>query len=371
MGIDMGTSSAKGVALNGTSVSASTRIALSPPATTSDLWNAFEEAFSDLLPPERRSEVDCLCVGGRAPTLVGIRADDQPGPVFGWIGDREGGREDVFHMDAVAKRLIEHDRNLHDSCRFYVNPHEYLSFRLTGIVRSSSPSDLYHPWGGYVTEAARRIRKARIDPAKVAPPMLVGRPIGNVSTPSARALGLKNSAMVVMGGWDFMMDLLGSGLNSAGKVLIRGGTSLALDLLWSNALTLSGFHSTPHFMPGLFVVGKLIRPPLLQPAYRPDSQAAGRARPKRAVEEVAEDLLLLNSAAGEPSSVVCSGPNAMSLDFCSELAVRLGRDVERVTTPVTEAHGAAIVASVAVGLTPTYEDHIRVIESGRERVTTV
>lgn len=368
VGIDVGTSSVKAVALTGTTISSSVRIPTMVPAKTSTLWALFREALMELLPPTERMKVGSLCVSGRAPTLVGVRADQEEGPIVGWQSSSMRA-EERFYMDSIAKSLMEEDHDLYDSCRFFVNPHEFLTYKLTGFVRSSTPSALYHPWGGYVTEATRRIRRMRIDTAKVAPQAVVGSIIGAVSRTAADELGLDSAVRIVMGGWDFMSDLLGSGIIASGELLIRAGTSLAVDALWSEPLSVDGFFSIPHFISGLFTVGRVVRP---SSGHLGGLVAEGQENtplPKHGVQEIREVagvISSLESIIGRPSTIVCSGMNALDDVFCLTLAQVLERGVERVGNPVAEARGAAIVGSVASGLTPTYEDHIRTIRSERE-----
>jgi hypothetical protein len=351
-------------------VTSSVRIPIAAPTRTSDLWTLFSEALTGLLPPEARMQVGSLCVSGRAPTLVGIRVDQEDGPVVGWRSNSMKGNE-RFYMDSIAKSLATEDRSLYDECRFFVNPHEFLTYRLTGVIRSSTPSELYHPWGGYMTEATRRIREARIGVAKVAPPVVVGSLIGNVSRNVADGLGLDPNTRVVMGGWDFMADLLGSGLIAPGELLIRAGTSLAVDALWSGPLETSGFFSVPHFISGLFVVGRVVRPSI---DYLANLGAEGQevTRPFRynelEVRKVVEAISSLVDLMEEPSVVACSGMNALDDGFCLALSQVLERGIERVSNPVAEARGAAIVGSISSGLTPTYEEHARTIRSERETI---
>jgi sugar (pentulose or hexulose) kinase len=370
VGVDVGTSSLKAVVLTETVVSSSVRIPIAVPTRTSDLWTLFSEALTGLLPPEARTQVGSLCVSGRAPTLVGIRADQEDGPVVGWQSSSTRGNE-RFYMDSIAKSLATEDRDLYDECRFFVNPHEFLTYRLSGVIRSSTPSELYHPWGGYMTEATRRIREARIDTAKVAPPAVVGSLIGTVAKKAADELGLNPSTRVVMGGWDFMADLLGSGITAPGELLIRAGTSLAVDALWSRPLEASGFFSVPHFISGLFVVGRIVR---LASSHSGNLGVQGREvipppqYDEQEVHRIAEAISSLVNVMGEPSVVMCSGMNALDDGFCLMLSQVLERAVERVSSPVAEARGAAIVGSIASGLTPTYEEHARTIRSERETI---
>lgn len=370
VGVDVGTSSLKVVVLTGTVIASSVRIPTAVPTRTSDLWTLFSEALTGLLPPEARMQVGSLCVSGRAPTLVGIRADQEDGPVVGWQSSSTRGNE-RFYMDSIAKSLATEDRGLYDACRFFVNPHEFLTYRLTGVIRSSTPSELYHPWGGYMTEATRRIREARVDTVRVAPPAVVGSLIGTVSKKAADGLGLDPSTRVVMGGWDFMVDLLGSGIIAPGELLIRAGTSLAVDALWSRPLEAGGFFSVPHFISGLFVVGRVVRSSL---DHLGDFRVEGQevARPFRYDEQemhrIVEAISSLVNVMGEPSVVACSGMNALDDGFFLALSQVLERGVERVSNPVAEARGAAIVGSIASGLTPTYEEHARTIRSEREKI---
>gem|GEM_PF-2999951 len=370
VGIDVGTSSMKAVALAGTTITASARVRAAIPTRTSDLWALFEDVLTHLFYPEELAQVSSLCVSGRAPTLVGIRADEDDGPVRGWQNSsmRENER---FSMDSIVRALASDDRSLYNACRFFVNPHEFLTYRLTGVIRSSTPSELYHPWGGYMTEAARRIKDARIDPAKVAPPVVVGSLIGTVSKKAADELGLDPSTRVAMGGWDFMTDLLGSGIITPGELLIRAGTSLAVDALWSRPVEASGFSSVPHFIRGLFVVGRVLANLQSQPVdarveghetaheFRHDGQSMNR---------IAEAIASLTNVIGEPSVVACSGMNMLDGSLCLTLSQILRREVELVANPVPEARGAAIVGSIASGVTPTYEEHVSMIRSERKKI---
>lgn len=375
VGIDVGTSSAKGVVLRGVEVASTFWMPLWPPSNTSELFAVLQTLLTKLLLPEQRSDVRSICISGRAPTLVGIRADGPEGPVVGWGSDPRTG-EGGFYLDSLARWLMENDRDLYESCRFFVNPHEYLSYRLTGIARSSAPNELYHPWGGYQTEAAKRIRNLRVNPAKIAPAVTVGTILGRMPDSIARRLSMDSSTAVVMGGWDFMMDTLGSGVSTNGEILVRAGTTLSVNSLWSQALTSGGFFSTPHFIPSQFLVGKVIEAGPNRIAQSGEaSEPRGRSRrpwwtrTDFAADRAATVITSLTDLIGPPSSIVCTGQNALSTGFCRELTKAIQRPVERIRNSLSEARGAAIVASIAAGLTLTYEDHIREIRSSRERIT--
>lgn len=367
--MDVGTSSIKAVALDGVVVSASAQAPLSRPSSTSDLRNELTGVLESLLPRKKREQVKALCVGGRAPTLVGLRADQQDGPVVGWEGSSAAAGR--FYLDSIAKSLINHDRDLYDSCMFLVNPHEYLTYVLTGVVRSSTPSGLYHPWGGYVTEAGRRIKAARVDSSKVPPSVLVGSVLGRILPTFALEIGLDETATVVMGGWDFFLDILGSGVSVAGEVLVRAGTSIAVDALWSSPLDVGGFFTTPYFVYGDYVVGKVLRSGGELAGHEkrrvhPVSQEVSGSEDE--TQEIADAISQLRREIGEPLSIVCSGQRALRTDMCRRLVSIIGRAVQRPSEPHTEACGAAVLASVASGLTGTYEEHIQTIKSSWETI---
>ena len=369
--MDVGTSSIKAVVLDGAIISDSARAPLPTPHSTSDLQKAFVDVFESLLPEERRGQVRALCIGGRAPTLVGIRGDQQDGPVVGWEGSPAKATRGRFYLDSIAKSLMEHDRDLYDSCRFFVNPHEYLTYLLTGLVRSSTPSDLYHPWGGYVTEAKRRLKSARVDNSKVAPPVPVGSVVGTISPALAPSLGLEETAIVVMGGWDFFLDILGSAISIPGEILVRAGTSIAVDALWSSPLDFDDFFTTPYFMSGIYVVGNVLRSAAEftgreeHPLRSAGQKASG---PEDDAKEIADAVSRLRQRMGDPLSIVCSGQRALSTDICRRLISMIGRSVQRPGEPDTEARGAAMLASVTSGVTATYEEHIRAIKSTWETI---
>ena len=328
--------------------------------------------LESLLPEGKREQVRALCIGGRAPTLVGVRGEQQDGPVVGWEGiPAAATTRGRFYLDSIAKSLMERDRDLYDSCRFFVNPHEYLTYVLTGLVRSSTPSDLYHPWGGYVTEARRRIKSARVDSAKVAPSVPVGSVVGRISPASALGLGLDEKASVVMGGWDFFLDILGSAVSLAGEILVRAGTSIAVDALWSSPLDVNGFFTTPYFVSGVYVVGRVLRSAAEFAGHEEQgSHSVGQKvfGPEDETQEIADAVSRLRQEMGEPLSIVCSGQRALGTDMCRRLASRIGRIVQRPSEPHTEARGAAVVASVTSGLTATYEEHVRAIKSTWETI---
>jgi len=371
VGVDVGTSSIKAVLLDGLIISGSARAPLPRPRSTGDLQKAFVDLLESLLPEEKREHVRALCIGGRAPTVVGIRGDQQDGPVVGWEGSPATATRSRFYLDSIAKSLMEHDRDLYNSCRFFVNPHEYLTYVLTGLVRSSTPSDLYHPWGGYVTEAKRRLKSARLDSSKVAPSVPVGSVVGRISSALALGLGLDETATVVMGGWDFFSDILGSAVSMAGEILVRAGTSIAVDALWSSPLDFNGFFTVPYFMSGIYVVGKVLRSAAEFTGHEeraPHSTGQEVFRPEDEAQEIADAVSRLRQEMGEPLSIVCSGQRALRTDMCRRLVSRIGRTVQRPSEPHTEARGAAVLASVASGLTATYEEHIRAIKSTWETI---
>lgn len=358
LGVNVGTSRIKGVILDGLELAHELEMTISRPKNTCMLWKSLRSFFRELLREYPLTNVAALSISGRSPTLVGLRKRSRKGPVLGWGGPASDEKEgDSLFMDSLAAKLKGLDARLYDDSVFFLNPHEYLTYMLTGMAFSSTPSNSYHTWGGDLSEANERITKHLVSPEKVAPSKVIGSLVGNVTTEAARVTGLSIDAKVYVGGWDYQMDLIGSGAFISDDFLIRIGSTVGINALVDGRMSSDQFFCSPLFIKGKWVLGKVI-PSSWKRGESEEALVALALRIKNSVRQ-------LQAIVGTNRDLLISGGMAFSTMLPRALSKLMSRRIQRASSIASEAMGCAIVASVSSGLAHNYESYVRTLTSGR------
>ncbi len=185
-----------------------------------------------------------------------------PLPLLAWIR-RTGGAPSPHGGDPVSHMLhLERDRpELAAAARWYLEPVDYLTMRFTGRAAATHASMS----GAWLTDNrrldrlaydSRLVRKAGLDPAKLAPLTATGSVVGTVLPAVASALGLRPEARVVTGTPDLHSAALGTGAIAEGEAHITISTTSWISLPFPRKKT-DATHSIAT-VPGLDSSGYLV-----------------------------------------------------------------------------------------------------------------
>lgn len=209
-------------------------------------WALIVEGARRLLEPERARRVRAIGVTGQYGSTVPVDADGLPtGPCLTWMDTRggpfsrravggpvfgynpraaltfirhSGGAPSTAGADPVGQILyLEHEcLDLVAATRWYLEPVDYVTMRLTGVASATHASRL----AMWMTDN-RHLSQYRYDPAlldlvglnedRLAPLVPFGSPVGALTTSVADELGLAASTVVAAGVPDLHAAAIGSG----------------------------------------------------------------------------------------------------------------------------------------------------------------
>ena len=215
-----------------------------------DWWQALGRASRGLMAELGRPAIKAICVATTASTVVACRSDGMPlCPALLWMDCRAaaeaersaasrnsvmayvGGSNASEWLISKAMWLKEHEPKLYAGADIICECLDYVNFLLSGrwvgsrmnatckwnyeSIERRFPSELYEELGVPGLEA------------KLPPEILpVGGAIGALTTAAAEHLGLGNRPLLVQGGIDAHIGMLGAGTLKPGDMLMIGGTSV-------------------------------------------------------------------------------------------------------------------------------------------------
>ncbi|HEY6396563.1 MAG TPA: FGGY family carbohydrate kinase [Solirubrobacteraceae bacterium] len=415
-----------------------------------DLWEA-EELWLTVADLCKRAvepfagAVDALAIAQLGLIGVPLNADDEPlFPFVTWLDPAAGtakiltrsGLTDTALFAIAGNRLnsiyppawigwmSEHERRFADGMHRWVFVGDWLAYRLSGVLTTD-----YSITSQTLTLDQRelRLREDLLDAFALPhelflPPRQAGTTIGEVTAEAARATGIAVGVTVVLGGADWMIGVLGSGLTEPGDVGILTGTwELTAACLRAPCLTAiaceSGTICDPHVAPGRWALriealsggvtewlreqleatggapadwdeivaacaavppgsGGVVFVPHLFGSYGPrhDELARGafvgltgsttRAAMGRAVFEGlsyqtrAAADALTRATGVEAGRVVVMGGGVKNGLWLQTRADALGRGLEVVEDPDVTPRGAAMLAGLGIGLFSDYHDAV-------------
>jgi len=256
LGVDVGTSSAKGVAVDraGTCL-ASEEIAYAyrvpapgrAEADPDEWWRATREILSRLVARVGAAPVEAVGITGQAPTLVPVDADGRPlGPAILWLDVRAeaeahalaaalgpdaeavgGNRVHPYYLGPKLAWLRVHAPEPFAAAACFLQSHSYPLLRLTGTRATDFASaalcaPLYDAsarswWPRAVAHLGMDGRLPAVRPAHAV--------AGGVLAAAARETGLREGTPVVVGGADFAASALAAGVTEPGEAALMLGTS--------------------------------------------------------------------------------------------------------------------------------------------------
>lgn len=229
-----------------------------------DWWEAFLKATRDVLRRVGTTEVAALSVSTTASTVV---VTDKYGvplrPAILWMDARaveesrataevrhqvlaySGGSDAVEWLVPKAMWLSKHEPDIYHRASYIVEAIDFINYRLTGEwhgsqlnatckcnydpVKQCFHSELFEAFG--VPDLHTKL------PQSIVP---VGEVIASLTTKAAVELGISNVPLVVQGGIDAHMAMLGGSTLEDGEFLIIGGTSNVLLTLTQSGHPVNG-----------------------------------------------------------------------------------------------------------------------------------
>lgn len=257
LGVDIGTSSAKGAAFDlAGQVLARAEVAYThampgrgwAEADADVWWSAAREILGRLAALIASTTVEGVGITGQAPTLLAVDAHGTPlRPAILWLDMRSeleaselsaglgpaaeassGNRLHAYYLGPKLAWLRRHEPDVHAATATVLQSHSYPVLRLTGArVTDYSSAALCTP---LYDARARRWSKAACSAVGVQPRQMpdlapAHTVAGKVTEEAARATGLPAGTPVVVGGADFAASTLAAGVTDPGEACLMLGTS--------------------------------------------------------------------------------------------------------------------------------------------------
>ncbi len=257
LGVDIGTSSAKGAAFDragrclGAAEVAYRHAAPRPgwaEADPEEWWRAAADILRRLVAVAGRGAVDGVGITGQAPTLLAVDAEGRPvRPAILWLDVRSaeeaetaaaaigaeaerigGNRLHAYYLGPKLAWLARHEPERHAATATVLQSHSYPVFRLTGArITDYSSAALCAPLYDARARAWSRDMCARLGVAPGLLPALGAAHdvAGRVTAEAARETGLAEGTPVVVGGADFAASTLAAGVSEPGEACLMLGTA--------------------------------------------------------------------------------------------------------------------------------------------------
>lgn len=247
-----------------------------------DWWQAGTEAVrramqQGVVNPE---DVLAICADGTSSTFVALGADLRPvAPAILWMDNRaspqarrigaskdpalgrsKGGVSAEFMLPKILW-FKENEPALFDATRWFVEMTDYMALRLSGEL-TLGLNHTINRWfhdpskGGWPEALLAEVGLPGITARFPATMLPLGAPIGPLSAEAAAALGLTRQTLVVCGGTDAYVAMVGLDTLRAGETAFITGSSHLVLPMTDNATQIEGIFG-PHpdcVVPGLFVM---------------------------------------------------------------------------------------------------------------------
>jgi xylulokinase len=221
-----------------------------------DWWSGCVRAIRDVLAaqPEARERIAALCACGQMHGTVLLDQDGRPtrANVPLWNDKRTASLVAAFEQAHGAAAYLpdsanpptpawpafklqwlrDHDPAAYQAAAAVVMPKDFINYRLTGEIAmdrtEAACSFLMDPKTGQWSQ--KMCDLLALDIAKLAPIRQPAEILGHVTADAARETGLPQGLPVLVGGGDFPVALLGSGVSRAGLGSDVTGTSAIITL---------------------------------------------------------------------------------------------------------------------------------------------
>lgn len=257
LGVDIGTSSAKGAAFDRSGRCLATaeiayRHSVPRPgwaeADAEEWWRATREILRRLVDVTGRGAVDAVGVTGQAPTLVAVDADGRAvRPAILWLDVRSeeeaqeaaarlgedaerigGNRLHAYYLGPKLAWLRRHEPDHYAAAATVLQSHSFSLLRLTGArMTDYSSAALCAPLYDARARAWSPEMSARLGVERRLLPDLgpAHAVAGRVTEEAARETGLVEGTPVVVGGADFAASTLAAGVTDPGEACLMLGTA--------------------------------------------------------------------------------------------------------------------------------------------------
>jgi len=220
-----------------------------------DWWNAVIDTLKSTLSNISYPDIKGLCVGSHGPSLVALDKNLNPiGNSILWM-DKRSTKEAEFISHKLGRksndlawfvpRALWLKNNSPDSfskIRYFVQPLDYITCKLTGEVNATMASDFIKPWNEEILNASG------LDKSLFPKLTMMGELIGKVTLNASITTGLPEGTPVVAGtgGADFVEGYISSAILKKGIICDRGGTSQGVNLCSTSKIIDNRFFSSPH-----------------------------------------------------------------------------------------------------------------------------
>ena len=210
--------------------------------------------------PEYKKNIKTIIISGNGPTLLPVdKTDKILHPAITWMDHRctQEAREKIskakIKVDPgffLSKALwIKINKPLiYEKTKYFLPCPEYMNFFLTGIAGTILPAIGFEKY--YWSDKA--ISCLGLDKEKFPDFITTGDKIGRITKKASEILELSAAAIVIAGGPDFIMSLLGTGTVIPGRTCDRAGTSEGINYCSKSSLSDSPFICLPHISKGLY-----------------------------------------------------------------------------------------------------------------------
>ena len=237
-------------------------------ANPHDWWKSVRVTLKEAASSLDKKDIAAICVGSHGPTLMMLDKNRKiVGNAILWL-DKRALREAEFISGKVAKKsndltwfvpralwLKNNKPDLFNKARYFVQPLDYINYKLTGELKTVFASDSIKIWSDDI------IRVSGIDRSMFPEPVKMKTLIGKITKTAADIVGLSEGIPVIAGtgGADFIEILISSKALKPGIVCDRGGTSQGINLCWNKPFNTEMFFEAPHpLISGLFHISGLM-----------------------------------------------------------------------------------------------------------------
>lgn len=203
-----------------------------------------------------RDTVTAVIISGNGPTVVAVDGDGvalQPGMLWFDGHGTKIGDDPSFFLPKVAWFAKEHPQRC-DHTRWFLSCPEYVSYRLTGVPTTITPSDDFIPY----IWSAHGIARYGLDERKFPAFVYAGDHIGTVTAEAADGLAITAGVPVFAGGSDFLMSLVGTATVKPGRTCDRAGTSEGINYCSEHAIADERLRCLPHTIAGRYNVAGIL-----------------------------------------------------------------------------------------------------------------
>ena len=206
------------------------------------------------------AEIVAIGVDGHGPTLVAVDArGEATRPAITFLDSRAAAEAaELAAATGVhgwslgglpwALWVERHEPAVAAATRWYLTTWEWLAFRLSGVADTPLVPD-------EVVADGRLVARTGVPPDRLPPRSSMGTVVGDLTSTSADALGLRPGIPVVNGTVDAFASYLGAGLLEPGDAYDPGGSAGGFGVYWDRPLDVPGGFVTPGPLAGRYSVG--------------------------------------------------------------------------------------------------------------------